>query len=245
MKTVPMDEAQLPAAVVRFLQADTANEAKIERAYRRFAVRRLGVATAAGSRPLRPLLAAFCAGILLSVGSLYAATSAPWHLLGFRTEKLAKPAPSSAPRAKKAVPAPRPPEAETQHAPAAAQVPSSTGPSVTPERAAAPDSSAAALETWRRAAAGMREQDYDTASDALLKLSQQGSRGEREAARLVRAHLLLEQGRAAEAQPILDELRASAESPLIRRKAGELLALPSPPDSSRRSFEPVAPTNPP
>jgi hypothetical protein len=91
----------------------------------------------------------------------------------------------------------------------------------------------------------MRESDLETADDALLKLSHQGSQAEREVAKLVRAQVLMRQGRAADARILLEELGDSAVSTATRDKASRLVDQLAATEPSHRSFELEPTTNDP
>jgi hypothetical protein len=110
--------------------------------------------------------------------------------------------------------APRP-EAEL---PSAAPTASVRGQAV---RSPAPVASA---EQWKRAAQGLRDGDYQRADAALKELTRSGTEADRESALLVKAQVLLAQGREGEAQSLLKSLERSARAPSVRRKSVELLA---------------------
>jgi len=227
--------------LARAFRDDETGEAELQSAYLKFLQKR------PVSRRTHPLqvLGWIMAGMLLGMGSLYAA-SATWRPMGFswsqderRLAKGAEPQPTArapvfAPAGEAAEPALPVPRASAAPAPAA------PGPAASASTAAA-----AARESWQRAAQGLREQDFDTANDALLKLAQQGTSNEREAAQLVRAQLLLSQGRTADAQAELLRLERSARSESVRLKAGELLSAARKSMPSERSFDAVEGTKQP
>jgi hypothetical protein len=99
-----------------------------------------------------------------------------------------------------------------------------------------------AKESWQKVARGLRESDLDGADDALLELSRQGTAEEREVAKLVRAQVLMQQGRVEEARSLLLELR-NATSVTTRNRAAALLEQMAPEGPSHRSFEPEPGTN--
>jgi hypothetical protein len=183
-----------------------------------------------------------CAGMLLGMGSLYAATQGPWKLPGFRATFAAQRAraldePTPAPRRATAAPASEVHSAEPAPSGMADLRPPELG-----GRLARPLSSALTPdggESWERAARGLRERDFDTADDALLKLAEQGSPSERETAQLVRAQLLLSQGRRAEAQASLSQLERSAVTPSVLKKAQQLASELRQSAPSQRSFGPL------
>lgn len=176
--------------------------------------------------------------MLLGMGSLFAATAAPWRLLDFgwrTTEQRVAPVQQARAPVRSAA---RAPTAVAQPAPSEP----APAPAVVAEAPAGEPS--AARESWRRAAQGLKQRDFESTNDALLKLSQQGTEAEREAARMVRAQLLLNQGQTAEARQLLEGLRG-ASSPSIRGKARALLDETQQSAPSHRSFELGASTNDP
>jgi hypothetical protein len=189
--------------------------------------------------------------MLLGVGTLYAAGAMPAGLL------TPSPPPSRSPtqfvvgvgsgvKAKTRAPVPALAPAPTPtSAPASA---SSSAASSKSQGSAAPrglDAEPAAKESWQRVAQGLRESDLVSSDEELLKLSHQGSAADRETAKLVRAQVLLRQGRVDEAQALLVELRDSGTLVSTRSKATLLLRQLAPARSSHRSFEPSAGTNQP
>lgn len=226
MSSPPLEDRRLPAAYVQAWRADAPTELEAQRDYLRFLQKRPRLAR---PRALQ-ILAWMGAGMLLGMGSLFAATAAPWQLLSFSWNKTAERSQPTVTRAP-ARSAPRlPPERVDEPTPAEAAAP--------PQVAADPPASEhpAARESWRRAAQGLKTRDFESTNDALLKLSQQGTEAEREAARMVRAQLLLSQGQIAEAQQLLEGLRG-ASSPSIRSKARALLEETRQSAASHRSFE--------
>jgi hypothetical protein len=77
---------------------------------------------------------------------------------------------------------------------------------------------------WSRAAQALRVRDEAEAIRALEELAQSPEATTRDAALLARAQLEVRQGRLAQAAPILRELASSGATPLIRRRAGEVLS---------------------
>jgi hypothetical protein len=102
-----------------------------------------------------------------------------------------------------------------------------------------------APEHWQRAARALREGDFASADAALAELSAQTGGGEREAAQLARAQLLLSHGHEAEALSTLRSLQLSASSSSVRHKAGELLARQQENVTSERSSKAPAAANQP
>ena len=231
MSSLSSEDRAPSAELAQAWRQDVATEAELRQAYLRFLQKR--------PAPRRPhplqVLGWLAAGMLLGMGSLYAA-SAPWKALNFGWGRAAeRAAVAPAPAAKPALPpSPSswpPPLPVTSSGPNRTLVPQPVLPT--------PGSAVAARESWERAAQGLRERDFDTANQALLRLAEQGDSTERETAQLVRAQLLLSQGRAPEAEQLLRALQRAAGSPSIRDKAQELLAAPRKSTPSERSFEPL------
>lgn len=228
MSSPRRDQSPFAPALVRAFHQDTPSEAELTRAYARFLQRRSR--RRQRSRLQVPL--GIAAGMLLGLGSLYAATSVPlrWWSFGRPHVDRSYVEPAGAPDARRqaaerALPPPNAP------APAVTAVPSSAaGRGVTP-------AASIARESWERAARGLRERDLAAADDALQKLAQQGEVSEREKAQLVRAQLLLSQGRGDEARSLLDELSRHGGSPALRAKAATLLGSLQRSTDSHRSFE--------
>jgi hypothetical protein len=175
------------------------------------------------------------AGMLLGMGSLFAATAIPLLLPGTgrtKTPSGVEPRPNEkeVPRAYGARPRPTASAAEpvtSSSAPVPVEAPE------TPFRAF----SAAERESWQRVAGALRNSDLEEAHSALLRLSRQGSEADREVARLVRAQVLLRQGREFEARAVLQELSQRGISEATRRKAASLLERIVPVAPPHRSFE--------
>lgn len=219
----------LSPTLVRGWQADQASDLDIQRAYVRF----LGRGRAKRRSPALVAAGWVLAGMLLGMGSLYAATVA--------VPLLFQPAPSASESlAGAASPKVEPGPAESpQNTPSAPVVaPAEPAASSTPRRASSePIPAPSAPEEWQRVSRAMRDHDYARAEAALDQLEPGASGNEREAAQLVRAQLLLKQGRVREATVLLQALQASARSPSVRQKAAELLAVPKNSVPSQRSFE--------
>jgi len=226
--------------IVRAWRADAEHDPEQQQAYLRFLQK----------RPLKtrvhrlPVIGWLTAGMLLGMGSLYAATSVPWRLLltssnSTQEHHAARPAAparnGSVPTA--ALPSSPPPPPLPQESPARA--------SATFSEHVEPAPSPTTPESWQRAARALRERDFDTANDALARLSQQGSQAEREAASLVRAQFLLNEQRSEEAQALLLELRRTSSSAQIRDRANKLLSSLQKSPASHRSFENGVGTNQP
>jgi hypothetical protein len=87
------------------------------------------------------------------------------------------------------------------------------------------------LGAWSRAAQALRARDEAEAIKALEELAHSPEATTRDAALLARAQLDVRQGRLQHAAPVLRQLASSGATPLIRRRAGEVLsaATSSPP----------------
>ena len=233
MSSLPPDGSPISAPWADLWQRSRHTQAQLTQAYARFQRRK-----APRRRPsARDVVAWMGAGMLVGMGSLYAATTVRdrWH-------QSEQPFHSAASQRLVSV------------APLRTAAPGSTEnvalPSASPE-AAPPASSGSPLagsgvsstteepspESWQRAARGLRESDFDAANDALLKLSRQGSQAERDVAKLVRAQVLLRQQRVAEARVLLLEVASSTASATARERSARLLEQLSPLAASHRSFE--------
>ena len=138
------------------------------------------------------------------------------------------------PRRERATPEPVPEPAvsasPTPHAPSSANSkPSSLG---VVERPTA-DSA-----IWAKAAQGLRNNDFAQTELALATLEHAGSTADREAARLIRAQLLMHQGDASGARALLRDLADAAQSAQVRAKARSLLARTSAKSNSALNVAP-------
>jgi hypothetical protein len=70
----------------------------------------------------------------------------------------------------------------------------------------------------------LRNNDFDETQSALATLEHTGSAADREAARLIRAQLMLHQGDTSGARALLHDLASSAQSVAVRAKALSLLS---------------------
>jgi hypothetical protein len=236
MSSVDPESARPLATLSRAWRAAEPDDATVDRAYVRFLRRRPSQA-----RPQAWQIARWVGvGMLLGMGSLYAATAKPWRKLGGDSQQ---PASSNA-----SVPG-KTDHVTSRHTPALVLVPAAPSSSASPageprdNAAPRPDPAVAARESWQRAAQGLRERDFATAGEALRRLSEQGTKAERESAQLVRAQLLLSQGQTAEAFELATALATSAETASIRRKALALASEAGKSSASKRSFEPPTGTN--
>jgi Tetratricopeptide repeat len=211
--------------LVEALREEPLDPARIQRAYLRFRQR-------ASAHPRRPGLRIArwaAAALMVGVSSVYAASLIrPFASAPEASVSPPPPVPttSSKPRAKTS---PKPPALPTETPPP----PVEASPEIEEERTAAPRerptrrlaaAPAPSAEHWKRAAQGLRDGDFQGANAALKELTRSGTEGDREAALLVRAQVLLAQGRESEARGVLQSLEATAHAPSVRRKSAELLA---------------------
>lgn len=228
------DGTSLPAELTAAWRADHATDAEVRAAYLRYLRRQPLRSRTPWLEVARWLLA----GMALGGGAVYAATGEPRQLLERLVAPPAERASMSASPREQRPPARAASSARALAAPLASVTPATpsarSGFPISP-LADAPDktqgaripqgiprASKAPTEGWQRVARSLREDDLDAAHAALLALDAQGNQAERESAKLVRAQLLLSQGRTSEALPLLLQLRASAQSASVRRKATEL-----------------------
>jgi hypothetical protein len=234
MSSPPPEDPPIPKAFAEAWRSHVASDAEIARSYARFVARR-----APQRISVRSAFAWLATGMLLGMGSVYAASGT----LGLLRSTKPPSAPAeSAQRASPPTPRAGAPEpSPTPSASEARPAPSAEAPAPLPR----PVRQSPSAESWQRVARGLRTSDLETADDALLKLSNQGSTAEREVATLVRAQVLIRQGRELEARTLLSELSRSATAANTREKAASLLAELGPVPPSQRSFEPEPPTNAP
>lgn len=188
------------------------------------AIARLRLKTAATRRSSpRRLTFAYAAAALLATG-LASATGYLWQRLDAPTPAPSASAqvslPASAQDRAVARPAQAPLEAAPSPPPAVASSESREAPKLATPR---PVTSAQVAETWSEAATALRQGDTQRANKALDELSRSRDAATRDAARLALAELWMSQQQADKAQPLLRELAAKGATPLIRRRAKELL----------------------
>jgi len=121
-------------------------------------------------------------------------------------------------------------EPPTQLAPPTAAVPVEIPPPPAAERVlpvldvevpASPDD--AAEKSWRAAEVALAAKDFKSADQAFADLGKRADPPTREAARLARALLWINNGKAGDVQPVVADLAANATTPSVRRRARELL----------------------
>ncbi|HEV8548029.1 MAG TPA: hypothetical protein VGQ57_03355 [Polyangiaceae bacterium] len=76
---------------------------------------------------------------------------------------------------------------------------------------------------WQRAAAALKAHQYDAAESSLREVERTGATGDRDAASLALAQVLLTRGRTVEARARLERLRSHASSAVVSEKAASLL----------------------
>lgn len=238
MSLPTIDEPVVPRALVQVWRDGCEDKPSARRAYARF-VRR-------GARPRVNVLATvgfLLAGMLVSMGSLYAANGAPLRWLGLggpvslpESRPTLQPgsAKVSVPRPLAAAPPASPPEAASALPSEPKSFPAVAG-------AAAPS----APEQWQRVARALRGRDFTSADTALRELTARTIGDEREAAQLAHAQLLLSNGHEAAAISLLQALQLSAGSSSVQRKAAELLVRQQEKVAPKRSAEAPAGANQP
>jgi hypothetical protein len=85
------------------------------------------------------------------------------------------------------------------------------------------DEAPADSAVWAKAAEGLRNNDFAETQSALAMLEHAGSSADREAARLIRAQLMLHQGDNDGARALLQDLANNAQAAQVRTKARSLL----------------------
>jgi hypothetical protein len=229
------EEPALPRAVWDALREDEPDPRDIERAYLRFTTPRARSVLPAG------LWRWFAAGLVSGWGVVFAATGDPLFGAGLSPTPppVDMPAPTEAPRAPARFPSRAPAVPPPDAAPSEGLTPPGTARGVSPDfdalrtpaatRSVAPafDSALAPPDRldpkWQRAARALKVRDYAEAESALLALVASGAPADREAASLSLAQVLVARGRSAEARVRLEQLKASARSPLVREKSSALL----------------------
>lgn len=199
-------------------RADTASPSELRRGYARFLQRR--ARRRSGSR----LVGFVVIGVLFGVGLAQAASTVQQRWFSARPTVQA---PTRLPQSSA-----RPAVMPTSGSSAAFTAASSTEPTVPPlasPRASAPVTPAPQLplpvrEQWQRAAAALRDRDFERARSALLEIERSAPGAEGDAARLARAQLLDSHGGHREALLLAEELAGQARSAQVRSKARELAA---------------------
>lgn len=234
---LPDDEA-LPSSLVEAWRADEADETALRRAFLSFSARR-----AKGRSSVRLVLSGVLVGVVIGMGSVYAATGplGLWHEPAQRSLAKAQPRRFATGLSRSTPPTPAP--LPVVKAPVERINPVQPLPLASSEEGHGHDGKNS--EQWQRAARGLRDSDYASAEAALAELMQRGSAAERESARLVRAQLLLTRGELDAASRELAELRSRAASRSVREKASELYERARQSQSPSRSFSDAPGANPP
>jgi hypothetical protein len=90
-------------------------------------------------------------------------------------------------------------------------------------QAAGAGTSLGSVRAWERAATALREDDFEGADRAFDELAHSTNPSTRDAARLARVQLWMSRGREREVRPVLEQLAQTGATPLVRRRATELL----------------------
>ena len=85
------------------------------------------------------------------------------------------------------------------------------------------DTNAVSARAWARAAAALRDDDFDAADRAFDELGHSSEPATRDAARLARAQLWISRGREAAVRPVLEQLAQNGTTALVRQRAAEFL----------------------
>jgi len=241
------DQPEIPGlslAALHVLREDQPSESELAAAYWRFA--RKTQHYPSGLIVSRWLLAGLVMGLGLAFGAEAAVKRFDQPL------PAEQPAPLVVPHAAQklaplSVPQPRPassPESPAQpptppSEPKGTRAASSAQPKLSPlETDERPPADSA---VWTKAAQGLRDNDLAATQSALSTLEQAGSESDREAARLIRAQLMLHQGNTSGAQALLRDLAKNAQSSQVRAKARSLL---TPGSTKSNSALNVAPSGP-
>ena len=225
MTTLPPDrEPPLPESIWNLLRQDEPDPRAIQAAYYRFAARRPKPVSA--FKVVRWLALGFVAGGSVALAATGTARLRerlwPAHLAARGAE--AKPAPATpssvapASRATASAPSPDVSSLPAPNPPSDALHPTSEAP-----RAVLPEPSPTDPK-WQRAAAALKTRNYPAAESALREVETTGAPGDRDAASLALAQVLLTRGRVVEARARLERLSQRAGSTLVRDKARALLA---------------------
>lgn len=220
------DLPELSAAALRALREDQPSERELAAAYRRFA--RPPQRRSTGLLVSRWLVASLVMGLGIAFGA-----QAVVQRLGPPSAS-GRPPPAAMPSAaRKVTPVSAPeatpqgtPEPETELPPASAEPPAPRPSSSANSNTSAVVSTRPPADSavWAKAAQGLRNNDIAQTQSALATLEHSGSVSDREAARLIRAQLMLHQGDESGAQALLRDLASNAQSAQVRAKARNLLA---------------------
>ena len=223
----PPDAPVLSPAALRVLREDQPSEREFHAAYQRFA--RKPQRRARALLVSRWLIAGLAMGLGIAFGAeavvqqLQPAPSVQLSPVGAPPGAIAKNVPLSArlpsPKDALAASAEPPPASSELRPPRAAGAGNWRAASVSAEERPAADSA-----VWAKAAQGLRNNDIVETEAALATLEHVGSTSDREAARLIRAQLMLHQGDSNGARALLQDLAGNAQSAQVRAKAQSLLS---------------------
>lgn len=230
MSSTPPDSHFLPRSVVEAWRADTASSLELRAGYARFSRRR-------ARRSALPRALSVAGVLLLGIGLAQAAALLPARW--FRSPGVAprpsaagapsigaKPSKPSVRQERSAAPLATPTEDQAPSVPAPPTPPSvALGTTPVPRSsAAAPASTPEVDEQWRRAAAALRDDDFERARSALIEIERSAGADEGDAARLARAQLLASRGHREEALALARVLAKQAQPTLVRDNARRLVA---------------------
>jgi hypothetical protein len=230
MSSTPPDSRFLPRSVVEAWRADTASSLELRAGYARFSRRR-------ARRSAVPRALSVAGVLLLGIGLAQAAAllparwfrspgAAPRPSASGAASSKARPSKPSVPQERSTAPLTIPTEDQAALVPAPA-APPPVAPGSTPlprPPAAAPASSPEVDEQWRRAAAALRDDDFERARSALIEIERSAGSDEGDAARLARAQLLASRGHRDEALALARVLAEQARPTLVRENARRLVA---------------------
>ncbi|MEI9940465.1 MAG: hypothetical protein WDO69_24895 [Pseudomonadota bacterium] len=212
----------LSSAALQVLREDQPSDRELASAYERFA--RGTQRRAPGLLVSRWLIA----GLVMGLGVAFGAEAAVQELQHLRAPPPAqRPVSEAAPRVRKAAPsnASLPSLAKSTVAPITPpHIPSPSSPNPKTSGSSAETTPTADSAIWAKAARGLRNNDFAETESALTTLERAGSPTDREAARLIRAQLMLHHGDASGARALLRDLADNAQSAQVRVKARSLLA---------------------
>jgi hypothetical protein len=228
------DTPALSSAAIRLLREDQPSDRELAAAYRRFAQK------PQRGRPRFLVSRWLIAGLAMGLGVAFGAESVVERLhptpparstpplVVPHVKRKATPRTSSLPSREDTLePAVDPMPASSQAQPPPVANPAnarSRAPDVHEHAPDVDEHPAANSSLWAKAAQGLRDDDFAGTEAALGKLEQAGSETDREAARLIRAQLLLHQGNASGARALLQDLASNAQSAQVRAKARGLLS---------------------
>lgn len=241
--TSPTPDSERVARMRATWQADKPDSVEVGRARTRW------LATQTRRRTPRTFPRALVVGAVLfgAAGALAATGTLAWkqNIESTTLPSATTPAPTPAPPAAKhprrsARPATQPPPAAPEPATMAEPSPLPLAPEAQPRERALPSAPAErARETsrtvstsavtegagaWQRAAEALRQGDDRQATAALQELTSSSDPYTRDSAALAKAQLDVARGRWDRARPVLERLAGTGATPLLRRRAAEVLS---------------------